>query len=122
MVAWPRCSGLTHIWEGHSPGRGSAGARFLGAEPGTGIPAHLGPEGRRGRKLSQDMGSAGEQPPKPSASAAARVPPWSWRRPAFSVLASVAGRELCNWVGHPSSAVLAPESLPPPTKTRPDTE
>ena len=122
MVAWPRCSGLTHIWEGHSPGRGSAGARFLGAEPGTGIPAHLGPEGRRGRKLSQDMGSAGEQPPKPSASAAARVPPWSWRRPAFSVLASVAGRELCKWVGHPSSAVLAPESLPPPTKPRPDTE
>ena len=74
-MAWPWCSGLTHTWEGHSPGRGSAGARFLEAEPGTWIPAHLGLEGQRGRKLNQDMGSAGEQPSKPSASAAPRVPP-----------------------------------------------
>lgn len=101
-------SGLTHTWEGHSPGRGNTGARFLEAEPGTWIPAHLGLEGKRGRKLSQDMGSAGEQLSKPSASAAPRVPPWSWRRPAFCTLASVSGRELCKWVSHRCSALSWP--------------
>lgn len=107
-MAWPWCSGLTHTWEGHSPGRGSTGARFLEAEPGTWIPAHLGLEGQRERKLSQDMGSAGEQPSKPSASAAPRVSPWSWRRPAFCTLASVSGHQLCKWVNHPCSAVSWP--------------